>query len=224
MATRGRRTDPLNKRAEALAVGLPTFSTGMLCVKGHDSLRYTATLLCVECKRLTFKKAYEKNKDRLLSYAASWRDKNRNHVNMYAAKYRVENPEKYKEIHENYRLNNKHKRCSIQSLRNAKKKQSCPAWLSNEQLKQIESIYLKAKELSKVSGLKMAVDHMVPIGGKNVCGLHVPWNLQIIDSQTNSKKHAALTEAAYRPKNIGIMLSGKALPWYWSNHANNLGN
>ena len=220
MTIRGHRIDPYNKRAEALNAGLSTFFTGKPCVNGHESPRYTISLLCVDCKKQTFKKAYKKDKLKWLGYSSKWEYENRDRRKKYASEYRASNVDKIKDAARRYAEKNKAKRSFFESVRNARKKQAFPKWLTPKEINHIEVIYKHARHLSLLSGHKLVVDHMVPLAGKNVCGLHVPWNLQIIDVASNSKKYTALTEAAYRPVATGIMLSGKSLPWNWRNHAN----
>jgi hypothetical protein len=63
-----------------------------------------------------------------------------------------------------------------------------PKWLTKEHLNQIESFYWLAKLQYELTDEKYHVDHIVPLKGKTVCGLHVPWNLQVIPALENISK------------------------------------
>lgn len=77
---------------------------------------------------------------------------------------------------------------AAQADRRAAKKQATPAWLTFEQRQEIKEFYKIAKELQWLSNEELQVDHIVPLQGKNVCGLHVPWNLQILPKTANVRK------------------------------------
>ena len=66
--------------------------------------------------------------------------------------------------------------------RRALQKLSMPKWLSHNQHKEIKIIYKEAA----LKGLE--VDHIIPINNPVVCGLHVPWNLQLLSRYENASK------------------------------------
>jgi hypothetical protein len=74
------------------------------------------------------------------------------------------------------------------SKRKAQKLKATPPWLTNEQYLEIKDFYLLTEELQWLSEEPLQVDHIVPLQGENVSGLHVPWNLQILPRSLNIRK------------------------------------
>ncbi len=60
--------------------------------------------------------------------------------------------------------------------------------LSEDELFMIREIYSLCRLRSEMTGVPHEVDHIVPLQGKEVCGLHVPWNLQVLTAHENRKK------------------------------------
>ena len=68
------------------------------------------------------------------------------------------------------------------------KEQRTPPWSTKEHKEEILQLYTKCKILSKESGIAYEVDHIIPLRGKIVSGLHIPWNLQISTREENNSK------------------------------------
>lgn len=78
--------------------------------------------------------------------------------------------------------------------RKAHIRQATPKWLTKEQKQQIKIFYIEADRLKTETGIDHEVDHIVPIRGGIVHGLHVPWNLRVITAAENQKKNRKLIE------------------------------
>jgi len=108
--------------------------------------------------------------------------------------YRLNNKEKIKNYKKLYRLNNKKKEKKYFLLYTLKN----PNFIKYHCAKR-RSLQLKAtpkfanlekiKEIYKNCPKGYHVDHIVPLQGKNVCGLHVEWNLQYLTASENLSKH-----------------------------------
>lgn len=102
------------------------------------------------------------------------------------------NKEKRLEYARNYNKNNKERRRTNArfngSNRRALMAKAKPPWLNDEHMYQIKLMHLLAKKLESETGKRFSVDHIHPLINSNFCGLHVPWNLQVIPSIENSSK------------------------------------
>jgi 5-methylcytosine-specific restriction endonuclease McrA len=65
------------------------------------------------------------------------------------------------------------------------KLKATPAWADH---KAIAKIYQLACTLTESTGVRHVVDHIIPLQGRTVCGLHVASNLQVLPEKENLKK------------------------------------
>lgn len=150
-------------------------------------------------------KARESGKRRYLLNPDKQKELSRKHYRLNSTlhneqrKNRVkQNPEKYKRIHgkanAKWKKENPGKWNAIAAKYRASKYKATPKWLTDSHWEEIEELYMLAQELAWLNnGEVFAVDHIVPLQGKNVSGLHVPWNLQLLPKVLNSSKGNRVT-------------------------------
>ena len=106
------------------------------------------------------------------AYRAQWYQENKEAVATRMAQYGKENKDG---------INAK------TAKRRAMKLQRTPQWLTDDHYSEIREVYTSCPE-------GYHVDHIVPLQGENVSGLHVPWNLQHLTAEENISKGNKLVE------------------------------
>ncbi len=157
----------------------------------------------VQYRRNYLKSHYRKNKSRYLKRTRDWQLKNpekvKSYVNKeymknYLKKWWVENKDKQKEYSKREytklsrkKWNRTHKGKKLFYTRNRQWviKRATPKWAN---LLAIKMIYEQAAQRTKHTNLPHEVDHIIPLQGKLVCGLHVDYNLQILTKEEHKTK------------------------------------
>lgn len=117
-----------------------------------------------------------------------YRKNNREKINALSRKRYFNNPVAQREQIKKYESENPSKIRAKSAKRRATKLQRTPKWLTELHYKQIQIFYDSATSLTKEFGVEMEVDHIIPLNGELVSGLHVPWNLQVITQRENLSK------------------------------------
>lgn len=116
------------------------------------------------------KKRYKEDGGKRREKNKEYRNNNISTCRSYEEKYRKNNPEKYR---------------ASRSLHGQLLRKRKPKWFD---LKKAADVYKMASLMTKSTGVKHHVDHIIPLRGKNVSGLHVHYNLQVITAIDNLRK------------------------------------
>jgi hypothetical protein len=131
------------------------------------------------------RKYYEANKEKERERSRKYYEANPEKGREYQRKYREANKEKVAEQIRKWQKDNPDKRAALSAKRRSQKLQATPAWAD---LKAIEAVYEESAWLTQCLGIEHHVDHIIPLQGKKVCGLHVHNNLQVLPAKTNLAK------------------------------------
>jgi hypothetical protein len=147
------------------------------------------------------------------AYMREWRKRNpdknaaivergKDQMREYQAKYYEERKEALKPIRQAqgkaWRAANPAKVAHHAFRRRLAQEQATPAWLTEDDHWIIEEIYSLRDLRSQITGVEHHVDHVYPLRGKTVCGLHVPLNLQVIPAKQNILKRNRLPDELVR--------------------------
>ena len=140
-----------------------------------------------------YMRAYRKaNREKLNTQLKEWRSTRMEKVRAdNRAWYEANKEDKrlsYRAANKAWREDNKDKLNAKHAKRRAAKLNRTPGWLTKEDLGKIKELYKEAQKLREETGEEWHVDHIIPLQGENISGLHVPDNLQVIKATENTSK------------------------------------
>lgn len=150
----------------------------------EDFIKMGRAKIALQKRREAGKKYYRNNIEKLKEKNRRWRKDNPDKYYAGIRRWEKENPTKKN----GYTWKVKKGNPKYVEKRIERYKAIKPSFLVSSYKKEIKEIYARAKAITKETGVKHVVDHIMPLIGPNFRGLHVPWNMQIITFEENTKK------------------------------------
>lgn len=147
---------------KAKALGRKRYYTGRPCKHGHIAERYV-TGGCIVCANLDQLRYYRQNPEKYMMLTIKYRDTNRERINRIQRDYYARHSERVRATSAEHR---------------ARRIKRVPQWSEKEK---IQEFYANCPEGHEV-------DHIYPLQGERVSGLHVLRNLQYLTRSANRSK------------------------------------
>ena len=140
---------------------------------GHIADRRAKTVECLTCRA---------------DFLIVWRKNNPDKVKQHNDTQYINHTQKIKDGVKKWGKDNPVKILAHTRRQQTKRLMRCPKWLTSDEHWIIEQAYELAALRTKMFGFSWHVDHILPLQGKTVSGLHVPTNLQVIPAVDNVRK------------------------------------
>lgn len=157
-------------------------STCKPCAKSRSSDWYKAN---TERALKSCKDRYPQVREQRLKGMREWRERNPDRKQEIDRHWRTNNRDRKRENWREWKSKNPHKGAKESSLRRAAKRNATPSWANHDV---IAELFLEAARLTKQTGIKYHVDHIVPLKSEIVCGLHWEGNMRVITGAENISK------------------------------------
>jgi len=161
-------------RKTAIVLGSTRYFTGKKCRHGHISERFVSSFSCIECLNT------RNNTTRYKENRQNWFLLHKEEKRLYDIQYKEAKPRDREGEWQNP---------AVKAKRKAAKLQRIPKWLTPVDFERIQNEYRLAALQTLITKEPWQVDHIIPLQGKLVSGLHVPSNLQAIRAVENRRKH-----------------------------------
>lgn len=125
------------------------------------------------------------NPEKRRHYAREWNRKNSEKRRAISRASRERHAVEVRARYRKWAKTNPDKRAASVAARNAAKLKRTPGWADLEKIKQV---YAHARVMTEMLGEPWHVDHVLPLQGRFVSGLHVHNNLQILPGEENVRK------------------------------------
>lgn len=147
--------------------------------------KFGVSSICRECHNAISREWFKNNKERVYAVRKIYKEKNAEAFRTYSVEYRAKHSERLKELAAKWTSENMGIKAAATARRRATKIRATPKWAD---LEFIKKYYILARKLTKETGIKANVDHVVPLQSKIVCGLHCEANLSITTEKLNKRK------------------------------------
>jgi hypothetical protein len=140
---------------------------------------------CRECVRARANRVYWENHEEKVEYQRRYQRTNPDIYRKSSLGYYYRNRNECLDRNTRWIKDHPEYVAAQSAVSRAQRKNAMPAWANR---KAIARIYREARRVTQETGVKHVVDHVIPLSGKYVCGLHVEGNLMVITHEENALK------------------------------------